>query len=98
MQLQSYLDASSDLDEECSGFLVYIDSSDEGSDGGGLVTATRLLRRSRGAILMRILLPGVPGLSPPPSSGVHDVTIQFQHLSAINVVVDKVAGGGNRVD
>ena len=46
LQLQLYLDASSVLVEECSGFLVDIDSSDEGSDGGGLVTVTRLLRRS----------------------------------------------------
>ena len=44
LQLQSYLDASSALVEEFSGFLVDIESSDEFSDGGGLVTATRLLR------------------------------------------------------
>ena len=62
LQMQSYLDASSALVEECSGFLVDIESSDESSDGGGLVTATRLLRRSRGAILMRLPLPEVPGL------------------------------------
>ena len=37
LHLQSYLDASSDLVEECLGFLVDIKSSDEGSDGGGLV-------------------------------------------------------------
>ena len=33
--LQSYLDASCALVEEFSGFLVDIESSDEGSDGGG---------------------------------------------------------------
>ena len=44
LQLQSYLDASSALVEDFSGFLVDIESSDEFSDGGGLVTATRLLR------------------------------------------------------
>ena len=60
LQLQSYLDASSALVEECSGFLVDIESSDEGSDGGGLVTAIRLLRQSWGAILMIIPLPEVP--------------------------------------
>ena len=37
LHLQSYLNASSALVEECSGFLANIKSSDEGSDGGGLV-------------------------------------------------------------
>ena len=61
--------------EECSGFLVDIESSDEDSDGGGLVTANSLLCQSRGAILMRIPLPEVPGLFSPSSSGVHDMTM-----------------------
>ena len=43
LQLQSYLDSSSALVEECLGFLVYIEFSDEGSDGGRLVKSTRLL-------------------------------------------------------
>ena len=86
------------MEEECSGFLVDIESSDEDSDGGGLVTATRLLRRSRGEILMRIPLIKVPGLFSPLSSGVHDVKIRFQYLSAINVVVARATGGGDRVD
>ena len=60
LQLQSYLDASSGLVEESSELLVDIESSDEVSDVGGLVTATILLRRSWGAILMRIPHPGVP--------------------------------------
>ena len=47
---------------------------------------------------MRILLPEVPGLSPPPSSGVHDVTIRFQHLSSINVAVAEATGGRDRVN
>ena len=80
------------------GFLINIESSDEGSDWGGLVTATRLLHRSRGEILMRIPLIKVPGLFSPLSSGVHDVTILLQHLSAINVVVAEATGGGDRVD
>ena len=33
LQIQSYLDASSALVEECLGFLVYIESIDEGSYG-----------------------------------------------------------------
>ena len=98
LQLQSYLDDSSALVEEYSGLLVDIESSDEGSDGGGLVTATRLLRRSRGAIIMKIPLPEVPEILSPSSSDVHDVTIRFQHLSAINVVVAKENGGGGCVD
>ena len=57
LQMQSYLDGSSALVEECLGFLVDIESSGEGSDGGGLVTATRLLRQIQGVILMRIPLP-----------------------------------------
>ena len=84
--------------EECLGFLVDIESSDEGSDGGGLATETRLLRQSRGAILMRIPLLEVAGLFSPSSSGVHDVTIRSQHLSAINIVVVEATGGGDRVD
>ena len=75
LHLHSYLDASSALVEECSGLLVDIESSDEGSDGGGLVTAIRLLCLSQGAILMRIPLPEVTGLFSPSSYGVHDVTI-----------------------
>ena len=98
LQLQSYFDASSALVEEYSGFLVDIESSDEGSDGGGLVIATRLLGRSWGAILMRVPYPEVPGIFSLSSSGVHDVTIRFQHLSSINVVVAKAIGGeGGRV-
>ena len=80
------------------GFLVYIETNDEGSDGGDMVTATRLLRRSRGAILMRIPLPEVPGLFSPSSSGVQNATIRLQHLSAINVVVAESTGCGDRVD
>ena len=80
------------------GFLVDIESSDEGSDVGGLVTATRLLRKRRGAILMKIPLPEAPGLFSPSSSGVHDVTIRFQHLSAINVFFTEATGGGDRVN
>ena len=98
LQLQSYVDASGALVGEFLGFLVNIESSDEGSDGGGLVIATRLLRRSWGGILMRIPLPEVPGLLSPSSSGLHDVTIRFQHLSTINVVVAEVTGGGDRID
>ena len=98
LQLQSYLDSSRALVEECSGFLVYIEYSDEGSDGGGPVKATRLLRRSRGEIITRILLPEVPGLFSPSSSGVHDVTIRLQHLLDINVVVVEATGGGDHVD
>ena len=75
LQLRSYLDASSALVEEFSAFLVDIESSDEGSYGGGLVTATRLLCRRWVAILMRIPLPEVPGLLSSMSSGVHDVKI-----------------------
>ena len=60
--------------------------------------STRLLRRSRGEILTRIPLPEVPGLFSPSSSGVHDVMIRLQHLSAINVVFAKATGGGDRVD
>ena len=80
------------------GFLVDIESSDEGLDGGGLATATRLLRQSRGAILMRITLLVVAGLFSPSSSGVHEVTIQSQHLSAINIVAVEATGGGDHVD
>ena len=80
------------------GLLVNIESSDEGSDGGGLVTATSLLLRSRGAILMIIPLPEVPGLFSLSSSSVHDVTIRFQHLSDINVFDAEATGGGDRVD
>ena len=98
LQLQSYLDASRYLVEECLGLLVDIESSYEGSDGGGLVTATRLLRRSRGAILMRITLPEVPGLFSSLLSGVHDMTIRCQHISSINVVVSEATGGGDRVN
>ena len=98
LRMQSYLDASSALVEECSGSLVDIESSDEGSDGGELVTTTRLLRRSRVAILMRIPLLEVPGLFYPSSSGVHDVTIQLKHLSAINAVVAEATWGGDRVN
>ena len=83
--------------EECSGLLVNIESIDEGSDGGGLMTATRLIRRSRGAIIMRITLPEFPGLFSLSSSGVHDVMIRYHHLSAINVVVYKATGGGYHV-
>ena len=83
--------------EEYPGFLVDIDSSDEGSDKGGMVTATRLLRRSWGSILMRITHMEVLGSFSPLSSGVHDVTIRFQHLSAINFVVAEATGGGDRV-
>ena len=97
LQMQSYLDASRALVEECSEFLVNIESSDEGSYGRGLATATRLLHQSRGAILMIISLPGVTGLLSPSSSGVHDVTTRFQNLSAINAVVADVTGGGDRV-
>ena len=61
------------------------------------MTATRLLRQIRGAIIMIIPLPEVSGLLSPSSSGVHDVMIQFQHLSAINVVVANDTGGGDRV-
>ena len=56
LQLQSYLDASQDLVEKCLGFLVDIESSDEGSDGGGLVTVTRLIHQIQDVILMRIPL------------------------------------------
>ena len=62
------------------------------------MTSTRLIRRSWGAIIMIIPLPEVPGLFSLLSSGVHDVTIRFQHLSAINSVVAKVTGGGDLVD
>ena len=78
--------------------LVDIETSDEGLDGGGLVTATRLLRRSWVAILIRIPLTEVPVLFSPSPSGVHDVMIQFQNLSAINVVVTEATGGGDRVE
>ena len=98
LQMQSYLDASSALVEECLGFLVDIESSDESSDGGGLVTATRLLRRSWGAILMRITIPGVPRLFSLSSSSVHYVTVRFQHLSAINIDVAKATGGEGGVE
>ena len=84
--------------EEFLGFLVNIESSGEGSDGGGLVVATRLLCRSWGEIIMIIPLPGVTGLFSLSSSGVHDVIIQFNHLSAINVVVAELTGGGDCVD
>ena len=84
--------------EECLGFLFNIDSSGEGSDGGGLVTATRLLLQSRGAIIMIIPLPEVPGLFFPSSSSVHDVVIGFQYLSVINVVISEANGGGDRVN
>ena len=57
-----------------------------------------LLLRSWGEILTRITLPGVPGLFSPLSFGVHDVTIRFQNLSDINVVVSEANGGGDRVD
>ena len=80
------------------GFLVDIGSSDEGSYGGGLVTATRLLRQSRGAILMKIPLLKVPGLFYLSSSGVNDVTIQSQHLSAINIVVAEETVVGDRFE
>ena len=43
LQLQSYLDSSSAFMEECLGFLVDIESIDEGLDGGGLVIATGFL-------------------------------------------------------
>ena len=43
LQIKPYLDASSALVEECLGLLVDIESSEQGSDGGGLVTSTRLL-------------------------------------------------------
>ena len=89
LQLQSYLKRFGGI---MLGLLVDIESSDEGSEGGRLVTSTRLLRQSQGAILMRILLPEVPGLFSPSSSGVHDVTIRLQHLSAINVVKDNIDG------
>ena len=62
------------------------------------MTATRLLLQSRGAIIMIIPLPEVPGLFSLSSSGVHDATIRFQYLSAINVVVAKAFGGGDRVN
>ena len=61
------------------------------------MTATRLLHQSRGAILIKIPLPEVTGLFSPLSSGIHDVTIRFQHLLAIIVVVTKATGGGDRV-
>ena len=98
LQLQSYIDASSALVEEFSGFLANIESSDESSDGGGLVTATRLIRKSWGEIIMRIPLPEVLVSLSPLSSGVHDVTIRFQHISSINVVVAEATGGGDPVD
>ena len=66
--------------------------------GGGLGISARLLHRSWGTIFIRIPLPEVSGLFSPSSSSVHDVNIQFQHLSAINVVVAKANGGGDRVD
>ena len=47
---------------------------------------------------MRIPLPEVPGLFSLLSSGVHYVTIRFQHISAINFVVAEATGGGDRVD
>ena len=47
---------------------------------------------------MRIPLPEVPVLFSPSSSGVHDVMIQFQHLSAINGVVTEANGFGDFVD
>ena len=83
--------------EECLRLLVDIKTSDEGLYGGGLVTATRLLRQSWVAILIRIPLTEVPVLFSPSPSGVHDVMIQFQNLSAINVVVANDTGGGDRV-
>ena len=79
------------------GLVVDIKSSDEGSDRGGLVTATRLLCQSWGEILMRIPLLEVSGFFFLSSYGIHDVTIQIQHLSAINVVVAKATGGGDCV-
>ena len=84
--------------KECSGFLVDIDYIDEDSNRGGLVTATRLLLQSWGAILMIIPLPEVSGLLSPSSSSVHDVTIRFQHLSSINVVVAEETVFGDCVD
>ena len=78
-------------------FLVYIEPRDESSDGGGMVTATMLLCRGRGAILIRIPLSEVLGLFSLSSCGVHDVTIRLQHLSAINVVVAEANWGGDRV-
>ena len=80
------------------GLVVDIKSSDEGSDRGGLVTATRLLCQSWGEILMRIPLLEFPGLFSLSSSVVHDVTIRFQHLSDISVVVDEATVGGECVD
>ena len=47
---------------------------------------------------MIIPLPEVPELFSPSSSGVHYVTIRFQHLSAINSVVAKATGVGNPVE
>ena len=84
--------------EEFLGLLVNIEYSDEGTYGGGLVTATRLRHQSWGAIIMRITLLEVPGLFSPSSYDVHDVMIRFQHLSEINVVFAKVTGGGDHVD
>ena len=62
------------------------------------MTSTRLLCQSQGAILVRIPLIGVPGLFSLLSSGVHGVTIQFQNISAINVFVSEVTGGGDPVE
>ena len=47
---------------------------------------------------MIISLPEVPGLFYTLSSGVHDVKIRFQHLSAINAVVAEATEGGERID
>ena len=62
------------------GVLVNIESCDKVPDGGGLVTATRLLRQSWVAILIIISLPEVPGLFSLSSSDVHDATIWYYRV------------------
>ena len=47
---------------------------------------------------MRILLPEVPGLFSLSSSGVHDVMVLLQHLSAINVFIAEATEGGDRFE
>ena len=44
---------------------------------------------------MRILVPEVPVLFSLSSSGVHNLTILLQHLSAINVFIAEATGGGD---